>query len=118
MNITVNDLPISGKFKIVWCGHILHQFNGTGSGDIAPDIASLPVLNTYESNGYLVIEVPGAERYRVIQVTDDGTRSTVCNVADKQLAINVSNEYPGSYVMDSHNSVVHVHTSTGFKLGR
>lgn len=56
-------------------------------------------------------------RYRVIQ-SRSGELVTICNVAERDRAINISNCYPDSIVMNSNNSVIHIHTASGLKIGR
>ena len=56
--MTVNDLPISCPFVVVTKDEtILHVFDGTGYGDIAPDVAIREVVDIDVKADYLVITV-------------------------------------------------------------
>ena len=56
--ITVNDIPISCQFIVVSKdARILHIFDGTGDGDIAPDVATRPVTDVTVKADYLVLTV-------------------------------------------------------------
>lgn len=56
--MTVNDLPISCPFLVVSKdAHILHVFDGTGYGDIAPDVAIRKVIDVTVKDGFLVLTV-------------------------------------------------------------
>lgn len=56
--MTVNDLPISCPFVVVTKDEtILHVFDGTGYGDIAPDVAIRSVVDIDVKADYLVITV-------------------------------------------------------------
>ena len=56
--ITVNDLPITCPFIVVSTdAHVLHIFDGTGYGDIAPDVATRSVVDVSVKDGYIVLTV-------------------------------------------------------------
>lgn len=56
--MTVNALPISCPFVVITTDNtILHVFDGTGSGDIAPDVAVREVVDIDVKADYLVITV-------------------------------------------------------------
>lgn len=57
--ITVNDIPIWGKFTVldITTKKVLHSFDGEGHGDIAPDIANRSIIAMYASNDEIIIEV-------------------------------------------------------------
>lgn len=60
MNITVNDLPLVSPFRIydTTTGHYIHSWlSPEQSGDIAPDIAILPVVGLRSFDGVLYIDV-------------------------------------------------------------
>jgi hypothetical protein len=56
--MTVNDMPISCPFVVISKDDtILHVFDGTESGDIAPDVAIRSVINISTKGNYLVLTV-------------------------------------------------------------
>lgn len=57
--ITVNDIPLSCPFivKDDTSGHILHMFDGTGYGDISPDVATRSVVDVSMYDGFILITV-------------------------------------------------------------
>ena len=56
--MTVNDLPITCPFIVVSTdAHVLHIFDGTGYGDIAPDVATRSVVDVSVKDGYLILTV-------------------------------------------------------------
>ena len=58
--LTVNDIPVVGKFKIIrffFGKEILHTFDGSGSGDISPDVAFREVVSISAEDDYTIIEV-------------------------------------------------------------
>lgn len=56
--MTVNDLPISCPFLVVNTdAHVLHVFDGTGYGDIAPDVATREVIDVTVKADYIVLTV-------------------------------------------------------------
>ena len=60
MNITINDLPIAPPFRVfdTTTGHFIHSMlDPNEPGDIAPDIAVLPVTWIHAVNGVLYIDV-------------------------------------------------------------
>ena len=59
MKLTVTDLPIWGKFQVldVVTKEILHDFDGEGHGDIAPDVAFRHVIAMYANDDRIVLEV-------------------------------------------------------------
>lgn len=60
MNIIVNDLPITGPYRVydVTTGHFIHSWlDRNAPGDIAPDIAILPVVGLRSFDGVLYIDV-------------------------------------------------------------
>ena len=64
MNITINDLPICGKFCVydIRTGHYIHQYlDPSAPGDIMPDVAVLPVLGLRMMDDVLYIDTRTAE---------------------------------------------------------
>lgn len=62
--IIINDLPIYGRFCVydMRTGHYIHQFLDTSApGDIAPDVAVLPVLGLRTMDDVLYIDTRTAE---------------------------------------------------------
>ncbi len=60
MNITVNDLPITTPFRVydVTTGHYIHSWlDRNEPGDIAPDVAILPVVGLRSIDNVLYIDV-------------------------------------------------------------
>ncbi len=60
MNIIVNDLPITCPFRIydTTTGHYIHSWLSSDQpGDLAPDIAVLPVVGLRSVDGVLYIDV-------------------------------------------------------------
>ena len=57
--ITVNDVPIWGKFRVleILTKKVLHDFNGEGHGDLSTDIATMQVIAMYASDDVLIMEV-------------------------------------------------------------
>ena len=57
--ITVNDIPIWGKFTVIsiTTKKVLHAFDGEGHGDISPDVAIRSVIAIYASDDTTIIEV-------------------------------------------------------------
>ena len=57
--VIVNDVPIFGKFRIVtFFGKVvLHEFDGSGYGDMSPDIAIREVVAISAEDDYTIIEV-------------------------------------------------------------
>ena len=57
--VIVNDIPIFGKFKIVefFSKTVLHEFDGSGYGDMMPDVAFREVVAISADNDYTIIEV-------------------------------------------------------------
>lgn len=56
--MSINDLPISGPFLVVTTdGKVLHVFDGTGYGDISPDVAIRPVSDLSVRDGFLIVTV-------------------------------------------------------------
>ena len=59
MNITINDLPITCPFRVydIDTGHYIHSWlNPNDAGDIAPDVAILPVVGLRSVDGVLYID--------------------------------------------------------------
>ena len=57
--MTISELPISGPYCVydVSTGHFIYSmFDDTASGDIAPDIAVLPVVGLHSVGGVLYID--------------------------------------------------------------
>ena len=60
MDIIVNDLPLSAPFRIydVTTGHYIHSWlDRSQPGDIAPDVAMLPVVGLRSVDNVLYIDV-------------------------------------------------------------
>lgn len=57
--LTVNDLPIVGKFTVieVVTRKILHSYDDEGKGDFPLDIANRDVIAFYASEDITIIEV-------------------------------------------------------------
>ena len=57
--LTVNDIPIWGKFTVIsiTTKTVLHAFNGEGHGDISPDVACRSVIAMYAKDDEIIIEV-------------------------------------------------------------
>ena len=57
--ITVNDIPLWGKFTVIsiTTKKVLHSFDGEGHGDISPDVAFRSVAAMYASDDTTIIEV-------------------------------------------------------------
>lgn len=56
--MTVNALPISCPFVIITTDNtILHVFDGTGYGDIAPDVAIREVVDIDVKDNHVVLTV-------------------------------------------------------------
>ena len=58
--MTVNDIPIASPFRIydVTTGHYIHSWLGPDQpGDLAPDIAVLPIVGLRAVDGVLYIDV-------------------------------------------------------------
>ena len=58
-HVIVNDIPIFGKFKVVtFFGKVvLHVFDGSGYGDISPDVVIREVVDIFAEDDYTIIEV-------------------------------------------------------------
>ena len=57
--LTVNDLPIIGKFTVIEIvtKKILHSYDDEGKGDFPPDIVNRDVIAFYASEDITIIEV-------------------------------------------------------------
>lgn len=57
--LTVNDIPIWGKFTVlsITTKTVLHAFDGEGHGDIAPNVACRSVIAVYAKDDEIIIEV-------------------------------------------------------------
>ena len=56
--LTVNDVPVWGKFKIITAPEkkVLHDFDGEGTGDLPFDVAFREVIAIYAADDYTIIE--------------------------------------------------------------
>lgn len=56
--MTINDLPISCPFVVITTDNtILHVFDGTGYGDIAPDVDVREVVDIDVKDNHVVLTV-------------------------------------------------------------